>query len=105
LPRTFQVKKPFEEALLKPLTFYAEHTIQTRLGVRATRVDPRHQMVELEAGDRIHYDKVLVATGVRNRSFRLPSMELEGIYDLCTVVDAYLIRAESAKGRRVCSWA
>ena len=75
MPRTFQVKKPFEEALLKPLTFYAEHTIQTRLGVRATRVDPRHQMVELEAGDRIHYDKVLVATGVRNRRFRLPGME------------------------------
>ncbi len=38
-----QGKKPFEEALLKPLTFYAEHTIQTRLGVRATRVDPRQQ--------------------------------------------------------------
>ena len=100
MPRNLQVKKPFEEALLKPLTFYAEHTIQTRLGVRAIQVDPRHQVVKLEDGDRIHYDKVLVATGVRNRRFRLPGMELEGIYDLCTVVDADLIRAESAKGRR-----
>src|SRR5207302_4984127 len=70
-----QGKKPFEEALLKPRTFYAEHTIQTRLGVRATRVDPHQQVVELEDGDRIHYDKVLVATGVRNRRFRLPGME------------------------------
>jgi 3-phenylpropionate/trans-cinnamate dioxygenase ferredoxin reductase component len=96
-----QGKKPFEEALLKPITFYAEHAIQTRLGIRATRVDPRQQVVELEDGDRVHYDKVLVATGVRNRRFRLPGMELEGIYDLRTVADADLIRAESVKGRRV----
>ncbi len=95
-----QGKKPFEEALLKPITFYTEHTIQTRLGVRATRLDPRQQVVELEDGDRIRYDKVLIATGVRNRRFRLPGMELEGIYDLRTVVDADLIRAESVKGRR-----
>ena len=96
-----QGKKPFEEALLKPITFYAEHAIQTRLGIRATRVDTRQQVVELEDGDRVHYDKVLVATGVRNRRFRLPGMELEGIYDLRTVADADLIRAESVKGRRV----
>jgi 3-phenylpropionate/trans-cinnamate dioxygenase ferredoxin reductase subunit len=95
-----QGKKPFEEALLKPITFYTEHTIQTRLGVRATRLDPHQQVVELEDGDRIHFDKVLIATGVRNRRFRLPGMELEGIYDLRTVVDADLIRAESVKGRR-----
>jgi 3-phenylpropionate/trans-cinnamate dioxygenase ferredoxin reductase subunit len=93
--------KPFEEALLKPLTFYTEQTIQARLGIRATRIDPSQQVVELEDGDRIYYDKVLVATGVRNRRFRLPGMELEGIYDLRTVADADLIRAESAQGRRV----
>jgi len=95
-----QGKKPFEEALLKPITFYTEHTIQTRLGIRATRLDPRQQVVELEDGERVHYNKVLVATGVRNRRFRLPGMELEGIYDLRTVADADLIRVESVKGRR-----
>jgi 3-phenylpropionate/trans-cinnamate dioxygenase ferredoxin reductase subunit len=92
--------KPFEEALLKPLTFYMEQAIQARLGIRVTRVDPRQQVVELEDGERVHYDKVLVATGVRNRRFRLPGMELEGIYDLRTVADADLIRAASARGRR-----
>ena len=95
-----QGKKPFEEALLKPITFYAEHVIQTRLGVRATRVDPHEKVIELEDGDRVPYDKVLIATGVRNRRFRLPGMELEGIYDLRTVADADLIRAESRSGRR-----
>jgi 3-phenylpropionate/trans-cinnamate dioxygenase ferredoxin reductase subunit len=34
----FQGKRPFEEILLKPITFYTEHDIQTRLGVQATRV-------------------------------------------------------------------
>jgi len=95
-----QGKKPFEEALLKPITFYAEHVIQTRLGVRATRVDHHKKVIELEDGDRVPYDKVLIATGVRNRRFRLPGMELEGIYDLRTVADADLIRVESRSGRR-----
>src|SRR6516225_3910535 len=61
-----QGKKPFEEALLKPLTFYAENMIQTRLGLRATRLVPGQRLVELEDGDLVPYDRVLVATGVRN---------------------------------------
>ena len=95
----FQGKKPFEETLLKPPPFYTEHHIQTRLGVQATRVDPREKVVELEDGDRVSYDKVLIATGVRNRRLRLPGAALEGIYGLRSVADADRIRAESLSGR------
>ena len=95
----FQGKKSFEETLLKPPPFYTEHHIQTRLGVQATRVDPREKVVELEDGDRVSYDKVLIATGVRNRRLRLPGAALEGIYGLRSVADADRIRAESLSGR------
>lgn len=95
-----QGKKSFEETLLKPVPFYAEHHIQTRLGVQATRVDPREKVVELEDGDRVSYDKVLIATGVRNRRLRLPGAALEGIYSLRTMADADRIRAECRGGRR-----
>lgn len=94
-----QGKKPFEEALLKPVSFYAEHNIRTLFGVRAARIDPQNQLVELEDGDRVPYQKVLVATGVRNRPLRVPGADLEGIYDLRTVADADRIRAESSPGR------
>ncbi len=95
-----QGKKPFEEALLKPDSFYVEHNIHPLFGVRATRIDPRDQVVELEDGNLVSYHKVLVTTGVRNRRLRVPGTDLEGIYDLRTVSDADRIRWESRGGRR-----
>jgi 3-phenylpropionate/trans-cinnamate dioxygenase ferredoxin reductase component len=95
-----QGKKPFEDALLKPASFYADHNIRTLFGVRATRIDPQNKVVELENGDSVPYHKVLVTTGVRNRPLRVPGADLEGIYDLRTVVDADRIRDESRSGRR-----
>jgi 3-phenylpropionate/trans-cinnamate dioxygenase ferredoxin reductase subunit len=95
-----QGEKPFEDALLKPVNFYTDHDIQMRFGVRAVWVNPRDQAIELEDGGRVPYDKVLVATGVRNRKLRIPGADLEGIYDLRTVDDADRIRARSQSGCR-----
>jgi 3-phenylpropionate/trans-cinnamate dioxygenase ferredoxin reductase component len=95
-----QGKKPFEEALLKPDSFYVDHNIHTQFGVRATRIDTRQQVVELEDGDRVPYHKVLVTTGVRNRRLRVPGADLEGIYELRTVADSDRIRVESRGGQR-----
>ena len=95
-----QGKKPFEEALLKPDSFYVDHNIHTQFGVRATRIDTREQVVELEDGDRVPYHKVLVTTGVRNRRLRVPGADLEGIYELRTVADSDRIRVESRGGQR-----
>ena len=92
--------KPFEDALLKQVNYYADHNIQTRFGTRAVRVNPHDQVIELEGGGRTPYDKVLVATGVRNRRLRIPGADLEGIYDLRTVDDADRIRARSRSGSR-----
>jgi len=94
-----QGEKPFEDALLKPTSFYTDHSIQTRFGKRAMRVDPFDHMVELEGGGMLRYDKLLVATGVRNRRLRIPGADLEGVYDLRTVGDADRIRAMSLGGK------
>src|SRR5260370_13272434 len=62
-----QGKKPFEEALLKPDSFYVDHNIHTQFGLRATRLDTRAQLVDLKDGVRVPDHKVLVTTGVRTR--------------------------------------
>ena len=90
----------FERALVQPSDFYDENGIETRFGVRATRVDAAEKVVELDGGERVAYDKLLVATGGRNRRFRIPGMDLEGIYSLRTVADSDRIRAEISPGRR-----
>jgi 3-phenylpropionate/trans-cinnamate dioxygenase ferredoxin reductase component len=90
----------FEQALLRPSNFYDDNGIETRFGVRATEVHAAEQVVELEGGERLPYDKLLIATGGRNRRFPIPGLDLEGVYDLRTVADCDRIRAESAPGRR-----
>ena len=90
----------FEGALVQPPDFYDENDIETRFGVRATRVDATEKVVELDGSEHVAYDKLLIATGGRNRRFTTPGAGLEGVYDLRTVADSDRIRAEIAPGRK-----
>ncbi len=93
-------EQPFDDALVRPSDFYASNDIETHFGTRATRVDPVEKVVELRDGEPARYDKVLIATGSRNRRFPIPGLDLEGVYDLRTVEDSDRIRKEIAPGRR-----
>jgi 3-phenylpropionate/trans-cinnamate dioxygenase ferredoxin reductase subunit len=90
----------FESALVQPPDFYDQNDIETRFGVWATRVDAAGRVVELDSGERVAYDKLLVATGGRNREIQVPGLDLDGIYGLRTVADSDRIRAEVAPGRK-----
>lgn len=93
-------QQPFEKALLYPREFYADNSIETVFGVSATSVDPREGLVELDNGGRVRYDKLLVATGGRNRRFPIPGLSLEGVYGLRSVEDADGIRQAASAGGR-----
>lgn len=90
----------FEKALVRPAEWYAANDVETRFGSRATAIDPAARAVELAGGERIAYDKVLVATGGRNRRLAVPGADLDGVLDLRTVHDSDRIRAEARPGRR-----
>src|SRR5687767_10278357 len=92
---------PFDQALVRPSGFYAEHGVDTIFGTRATHVDTAARFVELEDRRRVPYDALLIATGGRNRRISIPGGDLEGIYGLRTVQDADRIKAEMSPGRRV----
>ena len=55
----------------------------------------------LDDGEIFRYDRLLIATGARNRRFPIPGLDLPGVYDLRTVGDAERIRSEMAPGRKV----
>lgn len=90
----------FESMLVQPPAFYEENRIQTLLGARVTRVMPAERVIELETARRIRYEKLLIATGGKNRRLPLRGLDLEGVYDLRTVGDADALRADIAAGRR-----
>jgi 3-phenylpropionate/trans-cinnamate dioxygenase ferredoxin reductase subunit len=89
-----------EDTLVNPARSYAEKGIELRLGVRATTIEPRRKLVELEGGGRVAYDRLLVATGARNRTLSMPGAALDGIFQLRTVEDCDRIRAAARPGRR-----
>jgi 3-phenylpropionate/trans-cinnamate dioxygenase ferredoxin reductase subunit len=92
---------PFEDALVHPPAYYKDNDIKTRFGMTVTSVDSRERTVTLDDGESIHYDRLLIATGARNRRFPIPGVDLPGVYDLRTIGDAERIRAEMARGRKV----
>jgi 3-phenylpropionate/trans-cinnamate dioxygenase ferredoxin reductase subunit len=93
-------EEDFDGTLLRPRDWYADNGVDLRLGVRATNVDPSSRTVDLEGGERVAYDAVLVATGGANRRLAVPGHDLEGIHELRTRADADRIRTEAVAGRR-----
>ena len=90
----------FDDQLVNPTAWYAEHSIDLRLGVRATAIDAGRKTVTLERGGDVPYDRLLVATGGRNRAAKTPGADLPGIYQLRTVEECDRIRDAARPGRR-----
>lgn len=93
-------EEPFEKSFVRPANLYRERDIEMLVGVRVERVDPASRTVHLAGDEQVSFDKVLIATGSRNRRFPIPGLDLEGVYDLRTVADADLIRSEISPGKK-----
>jgi len=93
-------EQPFEQAFLRPEGWYEEHGVEIRLGERAEGIDVGERAVELAGGGGIAFDRLLVATGSRNRRLAVPGADLPGALDLRTAADADLIREAAAGGRK-----
>ena len=91
---------PFEDALVEPEAFYRSNGVEVRLGSVATGLDLARKLVRLEEGDPVPFDRLLIATGARNRRFPIPGLELPGIFSLRTVDDALRIREQMMPNRR-----
>ena len=93
-------EQPFEKSLVKPADYWAANKVETRFGERVERVDTATREVVLAGGERIPYDKVLIATGVRNRKLNAPGIDLPGVHQLRTLEESDAIRADASKASR-----
>jgi 3-phenylpropionate/trans-cinnamate dioxygenase ferredoxin reductase component len=92
---------PFEDALVRPASWYAEHDVDARFGTRAVQIDVRPREVVLAGGERLPFDRLLVSTGGRNRRLEVPGAGLPGVFDLRYHRDAVQIRDAATEGARV----
>ncbi len=70
---------------------YDELNVELVLGQAAVALDTDAQRVELDDGDQVAYDGLVIATGAQVRRLR-GQPELEGVYTLRTLDDALAIR-------------
>lgn len=90
-----------DTAFLRPADYYADAGIELKLGVRAAAIDRANARLELADGERLAYDKLLLATGSRVRRLSLPGSELEGVHYLRDMDDSRAIADALSRGARV----
>src|SRR5712671_4250082 len=84
---------------VRPAGWYAEHGIDVR-SASVAGIDPAAHTVVLGSGEEISYQKILIATGARNRRLGIGGTELPGIHYLRTVAECDAIKQEATAGRR-----
>jgi len=94
-----------ETIYVHPLSWYAEHDVDLRLGTTVTGVDPAAREVTLAGGSRIGYAKLLLATGSVPRRLPVPGADADadadGVLYLRRVEDSDRIRAAFHAASRV----
>jgi 3-phenylpropionate/trans-cinnamate dioxygenase ferredoxin reductase component len=81
--------------------FYAEHDIELRTGTGVTGLDVGARELELESGERLPFDRLLLATGAEPRRLRVPGAELDGVHLLRTLADSDALRERLDMGGRL----
>jgi 3-phenylpropionate/trans-cinnamate dioxygenase ferredoxin reductase subunit len=90
-----------ETVYVHPEGFYAEHDIELRLGRTAVSVDVVGNELALDDGERLRYDRLLLATGAEPRSLSIPGGDLAGVLYLRSVADCDALRGRLDRGGAV----
>ncbi len=90
-----------EKIYVHPERFYDEHDIELRLGHRARDLNTTARELTLDGGERLRYDRLLLATGARPRHLTIPGSDLDGVLYLRSVQDADALHARLDHGGSV----
>ena len=90
-----------ETIYVHPAPWYADNSVELRLGVPVTGIDPAAHEVWLADGSRIDYAKLLLATGSSPRRLPVPGAEADGVLYLRRVGDSDQLKAAIAAVSRI----
>jgi len=90
-----------DRLFLKPQTFYDEARCEAICGATATRIDRIEKRLHLADGRQLFYDKLLIATGTRVRTIKVPGSDLGGIHYLRSIADVDGLREAFVGGKRL----
>jgi 3-phenylpropionate/trans-cinnamate dioxygenase ferredoxin reductase subunit len=94
-------ESPREKARVHPDDFYAANDIELRTSTAVERIDPAEGEVTLSTGERLGYDRLLLATGAEPRRLSVAGSDLDGVHYLRDLSDADRIADRLNAGGRV----
>jgi 3-phenylpropionate/trans-cinnamate dioxygenase ferredoxin reductase subunit len=83
----------FDAAAVHDADFYRGQDIELRTSTTVTGFDPKSAEVTLDSGERLAYDRLLLATGSSPRRLSIPGSDLAGIHYLRSLADADALHA------------
>ncbi len=87
-----RAEKDFDAIAVHGERFYDEHEIELLTSTLVTALDATASMVTLSSGERIGYDRLLLATGAAPRRLSVPGANLDGVHYLRSIADADTLR-------------
>jgi NADPH-dependent 2,4-dienoyl-CoA reductase/sulfur reductase-like enzyme/nitrite reductase/ring-hydroxylating ferredoxin subunit len=91
---------PEEWLPLRPDSFYAENSIDLRLGVRVEAIHTSSRTITLASGEERPYDALLLATGAEPVRLSIPGSDAPHVHYLRTLADSRAIIADAASARK-----
>jgi 3-phenylpropionate/trans-cinnamate dioxygenase ferredoxin reductase subunit len=91
-----------ERLFIRPLEWYAEQNVDLRLDTRVDAIDREQRQLVTGDGDRVEYDKLLLATGSRARQLAEDiGGALEGVFTLRSIADIDRMAPAFQAGRKL----
>jgi NADPH-dependent 2,4-dienoyl-CoA reductase/sulfur reductase-like enzyme/nitrite reductase/ring-hydroxylating ferredoxin subunit len=85
---------------LRPDNFYSGNDIELRLNTNVTGIDPRSHQVALADGDKVPYDRLLLATGAEPVRLSMPGADQPHVRTLRSLADCQAIIERAKTARR-----
>ncbi|MDU2242670.1 MAG: FAD-dependent oxidoreductase, partial [Paenibacillus sp.] len=79
--------KTMDDIVLNDLNWYKDHGITLHMGTTVERIDADAKEVVAENGQRVPYDKVLIATGSTSFILPIPGSDKEGVVGFRDIAD------------------
>lgn len=85
---------------VKPESFYDDPAIELQLDTRISAIDRDAKSLNIEDGDDIRYDKLVIATGSRVRRLPVEGADLKSVHYLRSIADVDAIREDMDTGKK-----
>ena len=94
-------REQLETVRIHDALWYRDNRVRYRLGVEAKSVHMKKRSVTLASGERLEYDKLLLATGSHARRLGVPGADTPGVFLLRTVGESTALKAALKPGVKV----